>query len=234
MLQGTPGTKYSLAIGIHPAEPLFRPEEHHSKLGVSHAPFAADVVLLTSLEIEAAKNPLIAFRQFGKTLVDCLAHLEDFGFGTHARFFDRDIRIGERFAANAAAILQDDIPADTIHKRAEVSGVIANLALAARANETSEGFLDNIVHVRAVMSDVIQHLVTELQPKPLERGFGELHGQLSWDRPDGHKCVPHSNNLRSRVFVKMTPGKLADPSQSGGLRPWAGRLRKPQCHGKSE
>src|SRR5690242_11001592 len=163
MLQGTSSTKSRLTIGIRPSEALFRAEEHYSKLGVSHAPLATDVFLLTTLQIEAAKDSLIALGQFGETLVNRLAHLEDLGFGTDAGVFDRDIRIGERLAANAAAILQDDIPADAIHERAEFLGTVPNLALTPRAHKTREGFLDNIVDVRAVVSNVIQHLVTELQ-----------------------------------------------------------------------
>src|SRR6185312_13769513 len=125
MLQGTPGTKPRLTIGIRPAEAFFCAEEHYPKLGVCHIPLTADVFLLTAFQIKTPKDCLIALGEFSQPQVDCLAHLENF-------------RIGERFAANAAAIFQDDVPADAVHKRAELFGVVSNLALAARAHKTRE------------------------------------------------------------------------------------------------
>src|SRR3569833_541568 len=195
MSQGTAGTNSRLTIGIRPTETFLGAEEHNPELRICHIPLTTDVFLLTPLEIKAPKDLLIALRQFGKTLIDRLTHFEDFRLGSYPCVPDRDIRIGQWLAANAAAVLQNHVPADAVYECAELFRVISDLALPARAHETRECFLNNIVHIGALMSHVVEHLIAKFQPEPLERGLGELHRHWGWNRPACHKCAPHSNSV---------------------------------------
>ena len=92
----------------------------------------------------------------------------------NALFRNRSVLIERGFPLHAAAVFEDHVAADAVQKSPEFVGVADLLALL-RADEPGQALLHKIVHVGAVVPDVVQNLVAKFKPKAFEVWFAKIH-----------------------------------------------------------
>jgi len=151
------------------------------ELGVGHLPFLADLILISSFEIQRSQDCPVSLGQFGQAIVDSFPHFENVGLGTNKTFGNFNVLVADGLAVRAAPVFEDHVTADPIQESAELLG-IANLLALAGANEAHDRFLNQIVHVRAAMTDVVEHLITEFQAQTLQSRAVEFQGGRLWMR----------------------------------------------------
>lgn len=156
---------------------FFGPKKHDPELGVGHAPLSADGIFFAAFQIKGTQDGAVAFRQFVQTVIDGVAHLEDFGLGADAGIGNRHLGVGEGFPALPAAVFEDHVTAHTVDKCPEFLGV-ANLPALFSAEKAREGFLHQVVDIGAVVAQVIKNFIAQLEAEALDEGLGQGFGGL--------------------------------------------------------
>jgi len=156
--------------GIGAAKSFLGAKQHNTELRICHIPVAADIFFLSAIEIKRAQNSAIAIGKLRKAIIYGVAQFQNFGLGPYAPFGEGIGLIAGGVAPHPAPVFENYVTANAIEEGARFLR-ISNLMPLLGTNEARQGFLHQIVYIRAVVAHMIENLVAQLKAETLQRRF---------------------------------------------------------------
>jgi hypothetical protein len=164
---------------IHASKTFFGTKQYNPELSVAHTPLLANIIFLAAFQIQRPQDGAIPFGQFFQSVVDGIAHFEDFGLGPDAPVPNRHVRIDRGFPPDSPTIFEYHVSANTVEESAELLGIANQLPLLG-TKKPRQAFLDEIIHIGAAMADMVQNFVAQFQAQPIDVRFGYRGFVYGW------------------------------------------------------
>jgi hypothetical protein len=165
-------------------ETFFCAKQNDPKLGICHVPLLADLFLILPVEVQRPEYRTVAFREFLKTVIYGIAHLQNIGFRPYPDIRHGNVRVSQRLTPHPPPIFENDISANAIQECTAFFR-ISNCVFLRRSKKSDQTFLNQVVHIGAIIPNVIQNLVAQLKAQALNGNFVQVQGTWLGDRVGG-------------------------------------------------